>query len=105
MTLCLALGACKNKSAHTSDPALEGIDQLLAKQLPPGTPMSRVDTFLKMRGYERRDATEAHTLVAIVQHINPVTIRPEAARVTFRFDNNLKLVTYDLQPAPTLPIN
>jgi hypothetical protein len=103
--LALTLGACRKDATHTSDPKLEGIDELLAKQLPPGTPMSRVVTFLKMRGYELRDSSEPHTLVAIVHHINPHTIQPEAARVTFRFDNDLKLVTYDLQPAATLPIN
>jgi hypothetical protein len=104
VVLCLTLGACKEESVHTSDPQLEGIDELLAKQLPPGTPMFRVAAFLKMRGYELRDPSEPHTLVAIVHHINPVTIQPEAARVTFRFDADLKLVTYDMQPAPTLPI-
>jgi len=105
VALCLTLGACKKESLHTSDPKLEGIDELLAKELPPGTSMTRVVYFLHVRGYEIRDPTEPHTLVAIVHHINPQTIQPEAARVTFRFDNNLKLVTYDLQPASTLPIN
>jgi hypothetical protein len=106
LLLCLALGACKKAAAlHTSDPQLEGIDQLLAKELPPGTTMDRVVRFLHVRGYEMRDATEPHTVVAIVHHINPQTIQPEAARVTFRFDKDLKLLTYDLQPAPTLPIN
>jgi len=104
LLLSLALGACKKAAPHTSDPQLEGIDQLLAKELPPGTTMDRVVRFLHVRGYEMRDATEPHTVVAIVHHINPQTIQPEAARVTFRFDNDLKLLTYDLQPAPTLPI-
>jgi hypothetical protein len=106
VVLSLTLGGCKKKEAtHTSDPQLEGIDELLAKELPAGTPMSRMSSFLRSRGYELRDATEPHTLVAIVHHINPQTIQPEAARVTFCFDADLKLVTYDLQPAPTLPIN
>jgi len=105
LLLCLALGACKKAAApHTSDPQLEGIDQLLAKELPPGSTMDRVVRYLHARGYEMRDATQPHTIVAIVHHINPQTIQPEAARVTFRFDNDLKLLTYDLQPAPTLPI-
>ena len=105
LTLCLTLGACKKEDMHTSDAKLEGIDQLLAQQLPPGTTMDRVVTFLHVRGYEMRDATEPRTLVAIVHHINLQTLQPEAARVTFRFDKDLKLITYDLQPAPTLPIN
>jgi hypothetical protein len=105
VALCLALGACKKGAEHTSNPQLAGIDQLIAAQLPPGTTMTRVVTFLHMRGYDMRDATEPHTIVAVVHHINPKTIQPEAARVTFRFNNDLKLVTYDLEPAPTLPIN
>lgn len=106
LLLCLALGACKKAVApHTSDPQLEGIDQLLAKELPPGTTMDRVVRFLHVRGYEMLDAAQPHTVVAVVHHINPQTIQPEAARVTFRFDKDLKLLTYDLQPAPTLPIN
>jgi len=106
LTLCLALGACKKAAAtHTSDPQLEGIDQLLARELPPGSTMDRVVRFLHVRGYEMLDATQSHTIVAVVHHINPQTIQPEAARVTFRFDKDLKLLTYDLQPAPTLPID
>jgi hypothetical protein len=105
VALCLTFGGCKKESPHTADPQLQGIDELLAKELPPGTPMSRVVYFLHVRGYEIRDASEPHTVVAIVHHINLKTVQPEAARVTFRFDNDLKLTTYDLQPAPTLPIN
>ena len=104
LVFCLAAGACKSDSAHTSDPQLKGIDQLLNAQLPPGTPSSRVMNFVHTRGYEQRDSVEPHTLVVIVNHVNPETIQPEAARVTFHFDANDKLVSYDLQPASTLPV-
>jgi len=105
LVLCLSAAACqKDKNVHTSDPKLKGIDALLAEQLPPGTPSARVENFVRVRGYEQRDSVEPHTLVVIVNHINPETIQPETARVTFRFDANDKLVSYDLQPAPTLPI-
>jgi len=105
LALGLTLGACKREATHTADPQLEGIDNLLAKELPPGTSIYRVETFAKLRGYDIQDATEPHTLVVIVHHVNLKTLQPEAARVTFRFDDaDLKLLTYELQPAPTLPI-
>jgi len=105
LMLCFGLCGCKKENTHTSDPQLEGIDRLLAKELPPGTPAYRVQTFVNMRGYEIKDSTEPHTLVVIVHHVDLKTLQPEAARVTFRFNADLKLLTYDLQPAPTLPIN
>ena len=104
MALCVATVACKKAALHTSDPRLEHIDALLAKELPPGTPAYRVQTFVNLRGYEVQNSTEPHTLVVIVHHVDLKTLQPEAARVTFRFDADLKLTTYDLQPAPTLPI-
>jgi hypothetical protein len=104
MALCLFAGACKNANSHTSDPQLKGIDALLAAQLPPGTTSARVVNFVHTRGYEQRTSVQPHTLVVIVNHINPETVQPEAARVTFRLDADDKLVGYDLEPAPTLPI-
>ncbi|MGA2420484.1 MAG: hypothetical protein ABSG69_10390 [Candidatus Acidiferrum sp.] len=104
MALCGVAGGCKKDAPHTADPRLEHIDALLAKELPPGTPAYRVQAFVNMRGYEVQDSTEPHTLVVIVHHVDLKTLQPEAARVTFRFNADLKLTTYDLQPAPTLPI-
>ena len=104
MALCVAAGGCKKAAPHTSDARLGHIDELLAKELPPGTPAYRVQTFVHLRGYEVQNSTEPHTLVVIVHHVDLETLQPEAARVTFRFDADLKLTTYDLQPAPTLPI-
>jgi len=103
----LVAGAgCKNNPAvHTSDPQMKGIDALLAEQLPPGTSAARVETFCKVRGYEQRDSVQPHTLVVIVNHINPETVKPEVARVTFHFDPATdKLTTYELEPAPALPV-
>src|SRR5271170_4532653 len=78
LALCLASGGCKKEAPHTSDPRLEHIDALLAKELPPGTPAYRVQTFVKMRGYEVQYYTEAHTLVVIVHHVDLKTLQPEA---------------------------
>jgi hypothetical protein len=102
--LCLVAAACKSPGTHTSNPQLKGIDAMLSAQLPPGTPSARVVNFIHVRGYEQRDSVEPHTLVVIVNHVNPETLQPEAARVTFRFDAADKLLTYDLQPAATLPM-
>ena len=106
VALVLIIGAsgCKNSAApHTSDPKLTGIDELLAAQLPPGTPRSRVVFFLNSRGYAISPSPDAQSVVATVHHINTNTLQPEAARITFHFDANDKLTSYDLEPASTLP--
>jgi hypothetical protein len=103
MVLILGAAGCKTSGAHTSDPKLKGIDELLAAQLPVGTPMSRVMFFLNSRGYAIGPSPDAHSIVATVHHINTDTLQPEAARITFHFDTNDKLTSYDLEPANTLP--
>jgi hypothetical protein len=103
LLLCLSTSACKRGNAHTSDPKLRGIDELLAAQLPVGTPMSRVTIFLNTRGYAMSPSTDPHAIVATVHHINTETVQPEAAKVTFHFDANDKLVSYDMEPASTMP--
>ncbi len=103
LVLSLSAGACKSGTAHTSDPKLKGIDELLAAQLPVGTPMSRVTIFLNTRGYALSPSTDPHAIVATVHHINTETVQPEAAKVTFHFDANDKLISYSLEPASTMP--
>jgi hypothetical protein len=103
MLLILGAAGCKTSGPHTSDPKLQGIDELLAAQLPVGTPMSRVVFFLNSRGYAIGPSPDAHSIVATVHHINTDTLQPEAARITFHFDANDKLTSYELEPANTLP--
>jgi hypothetical protein len=103
MVWILGAAGCKTSGPHTSDPKLKGIDELLAAQLPVGTPMSRVMFFLNSRGYAVGPSPDAHSIVATVHHINTDTLQPEAARITFHFDANDKLTSYDLEPANTLP--
>jgi hypothetical protein len=104
LALFSAATGCKSGAApHTSDPKLTGIDELLAAQLPPGTPRSRVVFFLNSRGYAMGPSPDSQSIVATVHHINTSTLQPEAARITFHFDANDKLTTYDLEPASTLP--
>ena len=107
--IALALGAlavlstagCKSSpKAHTNDPRLRQIDELIGKQLPPGSPMSQVNSFLNSRGYPQEDAHQAHLLVATIEHVDTATLMPSAARVTFHFDPNDKLLTYELSHVP-----
>jgi hypothetical protein len=102
MSSLLAFG-CK-RSSHTSDSRLQQIDDMLNTQLPKGTPMSRVDHFLKSRGYIVEDAPDKNTLVALVRHVDTDTLQPATARVTFHFDSNANLISYELQSAPDAPL-
>jgi hypothetical protein len=97
--LALLSAGCKPSSSHTSNPQLHQIDELINEQLPPGSPMSQVNFFLHSRGYPTEAAKDTHSIVAVIEHVDTETLRPSAARVTFRFDGNDKLVTYELAPA------
>jgi len=99
LLLSLSGYGCKSH-AHTSDPSLRKIDEMLNAQLPPGTPRALVDHFLRSRGYNVENAHDQHSLVAVVRHIDTDTLRPATARVTFHFDSNDKLISYELQAAP-----
>jgi len=100
----LSASGCKSHS-HTSDSRLQKIDQMLNTQLPPGTPMSRVDHFLKSRGYIVEDSPDKDSLVAVVRHVDTDTLQPATARVTFHFDSNRNLISYELQSAPDAPLH
>jgi ATP-dependent 26S proteasome regulatory subunit len=102
LTSLLGYGCRRN--AHTSDSRLQKIDEMLNSQLPPGTPMSRVDHFLKSRGYIVEDSPDKNSLVAVVRHVDTDTLQPATARVTFHFDSNANLISYELQSAPDAPL-
>jgi hypothetical protein len=102
LSLLLASG-CKSHS-HTSDSRLQKIDELLNTQLPPGTPMSLVDHFLKSRGYIVEDSPDKNSIVAVVRHVDTDTLQPATARVTFHFDSNRNLISYELHSAPDTPL-
>src|SRR5271156_651841 len=99
----LSASGCKSH-AHTSDSRLQKIDEMLNTQLPPGTSMARVDHFLKSRGYAVGDSPDKNSLVAVVRHVDTDTLQPATARVTFHFDSNRNLVSYELQSAPDAPL-
>ncbi|MFI5093777.1 MAG: hypothetical protein WCE50_07065 [Candidatus Acidiferrum sp.] len=101
--LVLLLGfvssGCGSKG-HTSDARLKKIDQMLDAQLPPGTRRARVEYFLTSRGYRLQESSDKHAVFAVVRHIDTETLQPATARVTFHFDTNNKLLSYELQAAP-----
>jgi hypothetical protein len=97
MTILTAAG-CKS-GAHTSDPHLHAIDELLDKQLPKGSPRNRVELFLNTRGFPQEDSADKNAIVAVVQHVDTETLQPSTARVTFHFDANGRLASYELAPA------
>src|SRR5271155_2167321 len=98
--LPLLLGCGCRTNAHTSDSRLVQLDEMLNTQLPQGTTRGRVDHFLKSRGYLVQNAPDKNSLVAVVRHVDTDTLQPATARVTFHFDSNDKLLSYELQPAP-----
>jgi hypothetical protein len=98
----LLVFGCKSHS-HTSDSRLQKIDALLNSQLPQGTPRPRVEYFLSSRGYQLEDSPDKASLVT-VRHIDTETLIPATARVTFHFDSNERLLSYELQPAPDAPL-
>jgi hypothetical protein len=94
MALCAA--GCQ-KIPRTSDPQLKPIQDMLDAQLPAGTPQAHVLTFLNNRGYAVLPTGQQGTIVTSIRHIDPQTVTPVTARVTFYFDANDKLNTYELQ--------
>jgi hypothetical protein len=95
--LALVLAGCKS-GAHTSDPRLRQIDQMLDSQLPQGTPKSRVIFFLGSQNFPVENATD-RSVVAIIHRVDTDTLQPATARVTFHFDASDKLKSYELEQA------
>ncbi len=100
--LCLSTGGCKT-SAHSTDPHLKKIDEMVDAELPKGTSKSRVSYLLSTQGFRTEDSGKPRTLVAIVRKIDTDTLKPENARVTFHFDAKDQLESYDLDRAPDEP--
>ena len=86
---------CKG-SGHTSDPRLRQIDEMLDTQLPAGTAKARVIFYLNSQGFSIEDSKDPHALVAVVRHVDTETLQPVSAAVTFHFDAEDKLKTYEL---------
>ena len=79
------------------DPQLKPIQAMLEQQLPPRTPEEKVVTFLDNHGYPILPTQKQGTIVANIRRTDTATVQPVIARVTFYFDANRKLNTFELQ--------
>jgi hypothetical protein len=95
----LILPGCQ-QGKHTSNPRLRQIDDMLDAQLHPGATKARVTMYLNSQGFAIENSNDLHIVVAIIKHVDIDTLQPETARVTFHFDANDKLLSYELVPAP-----
>jgi hypothetical protein len=100
----LAIGGCKT-SKHSSDARLRAIDEMLDAELPKGTNLARVSLFLNERGYRVENPGKGQTVVAVVRKIDTETLRPVNARVTFHFDAQDQLQSYEMTSAPDEPMH
>jgi hypothetical protein len=99
-----AAGAGCQSNSHTSDPHLRKIDEMLGTQLPKGTPRQRVTFFLSSRGFQQQHSDDPNAVVGVVHHVDTETLQPATARVTFHFDAQDRLTTYEMQAAPENPV-
>ena len=94
---------CK-KAFQIDDPQLKPIQIMLETELPVGTPETAVSHFLSMRGYPTEPSDKPGTLIAIIRHIDTEKLQPVTARVTFYFDANGKLNTFDIVRTMNQPV-
>ena len=97
LALALAGLAGCGGAGRTDDPQLKPIQSMLEAQLPPHTPEEKVVAFLGNRGYPILPAQKQGTIVANIRRTDTATGQPVIARVTFYFDANRKLNTFELQ--------
>lgn len=100
----LTIGGCKT-SKHSSDARLRAIDEMLDAELPKGTNLARVSLFLNERGYRVENPGKGQMVVAVVRKIDTETLRPVNARVTFHFDAQDQLQSYEMASAPDEPMH
>jgi hypothetical protein len=97
----LSVASCQ-KITRTNDPQLKPIQEMLDAQVPPGISDEKVMSFLESSGYVVIPAQKPGTIVATIH-----AARQEAsqvnARVTFYFDANHKLNTFELQRISDIP--
>lgn len=94
---------CKN-AFKVEDPQLKPIQTMLEQKLPAGVNQAVVQQFLSARGYETEPPQKPGTMVAVIRHVDPQLLHPVTARVTFYFDANGKLDTFDLVRIANQPI-
>jgi hypothetical protein len=101
--IALLFSAC-SKESHTDDPQMKPIETMLKTDLPVGSTAAHVSSYLETRGYEAEAGSKPGTLVAVIRHIDTEKLVPVTARVTFFFDANGKLNTFEMQRMFNKPI-
>jgi hypothetical protein len=91
------IGCSKPQPGETSDPQLKPIQEMIQQHLPIGTTDASVQSFLSTRGYTIEIPNKPGTIVATIRHIDTETVQPVTAQVTFYFDANGKLNTYEIR--------
>jgi hypothetical protein len=99
----LLLSGCQ-PSREVDDPQLKPIQAMIEEKLPVGTTEGGVVQFLSTRGYPMEASHKPGTIVAIIRHIDAEKLQPVTARVTFYFDANGKLNTYEIVRTMNAPI-
>jgi hypothetical protein len=97
------LAGCK-EAFKVDDPQLKPIQAMIEQSLPAGSTQGAVQEFLSARGYPTEPADKPGTLIAIIRHIDTEKLQPVTARVTFYFDANGKLNTYEIVRTMNAPI-
>src|SRR5882724_13145229 len=97
-----ALTGCGG-AGKTDDPQLKPIQAMLEEQLPRRTPEEQVVLYLDNHGYSILASQKQGTIVAIIRRKDTATVQPVSARVTFYFDANRKLNTFELQRPEDAP--
>jgi hypothetical protein len=103
IALALAGLAGCGAAGHTDDPQLKPIQAMLEEDLPRRTPEEKVVLYLDNHGYSILAAQQQGTIVAIIRRKDTAAVQPVNARVTFYFDANRKLNTFELQRPENVP--
>jgi|SRR5437899_3224615 len=90
-------------AGKTDDPQLKPIQAMLEQELPRRTSEEKVVLYLDNHGYSILAAQKQGTIVAIIRRKDTAAVQPVAARVTFYFDANRKLNTFELQRPENVP--
>jgi hypothetical protein len=103
--LCFAgvSGCHSGRGAHSLDPRLRKVDEMLSANIREGMSRVQVLHFLKSRGYQFEDQPDMASLRVLVRHVDAETLQPTIARATFHFNAQDRLASYELQPAPDAP--
>jgi hypothetical protein len=92
----VSLAGCHG-TGRTEDPQLKPIQAMLEQQLPPHSTEEKVVLFLDNHGYAILAAQKQGTIVADIRRKDTAAVQPVIARVTFYFDANRRLNTFELQ--------